>query len=57
MLTGAAAAFLIAYPLSRENCKKHLESSIQDDSASEGRMPHPLRFLQRMGVGPKHHGV
>ena len=59
MLTGAAAAFLIAYPLSRENCKEHLESSIQiqDDSASEGRMPHPLRFLQRMGVGPKHHGV
>jgi hypothetical protein len=31
MLTGAAAALLIAYPLSRENSKEHRATSIQDD--------------------------
>jgi hypothetical protein len=33
MLTGAAAAFLIACPLRRENSKEHRATSIQDDSA------------------------
>jgi hypothetical protein len=33
MLTGAAAAFLIAYPLSRENSKKRSATSIQIGSA------------------------
>ena len=51
MLTGAAAAFLIAYPLSRENCKEHLATSIQDDSACEDTVPHFLRFLRQRTVG------
>jgi hypothetical protein len=33
MLTGAATAFLIAYPLSRENSKKRSATSIQIGSA------------------------
>jgi hypothetical protein len=33
MLTGMAAAFLIAYPLRRENSKEHRATSIQDDGA------------------------
>lgn len=51
MLTGAAAAFLIAYPLSRENYKEHLATSIQDDSASEDTVPHPLRFWRQRTIG------
>jgi ABC-type Fe3+ transport system permease subunit len=33
MLTGTATAFLIAYPLRRENSKEHRATSIQNDGA------------------------